>query len=213
MGPSANYNEAVRFLHYVQDITRNGSKVFIAIDVEWDETDSSNILEIGLATLDLREGHYNPAAFPPSTWRIHPRHIIISENHHINNYRYITSNKFGFKFGGSYHARLETAMSSIEGQLSAYEAWEMVFIGHGIHQDLKVLEEATGARIEGNSPVVDTMKLERAYSRRVNGKSRSLGDICEDLDIRYYAPEKMHNAGNDAFFTMAIFIEMCCLPD
>jgi DNA polymerase III alpha subunit (gram-positive type) len=104
-------------------------------------------------------------------------------------------------------------MSSIERQLSAYEPSEMMFIGHGIHQDLNVLLEATGKRIDGDSAVIDTMRLERAYSRRVNGKSRNLGDICEDLDIPYYASHKMHNAGNDAFFAMAIFAEMCCLPD
>jgi hypothetical protein len=102
-------------------------------------------------------------------------------------------------------------METILVQLSRYEPDELVFVGHGIDTDLKILEEATGHRIQTGGLVLDTMRIERAYSRRVNGKFKNLGAICDELDIPYYAERKLHNAGNDAFFVMAIFSEMCCV--
>jgi hypothetical protein len=206
------YQEHVELLHFGRQLANSRSKVFVAVDIEWDETDRETILEIGLAILDTRQGRLHPNRFPPSTWSIRPRHIIISENIDIHNHRFVRSRKFGFKFGKSYVARMDKAMESILVQLSRYEPDELVFVGHGINTDLRILE-ATGHRIQTGALVLDTMRIERAYSRRVNGKFRNLGAICDELDIPYYAERKLHNAGNDAFFNMAIFAEMCCVED
>ena len=65
----------------------------------------------------------------------------------------------------------------------------------------------------GHCMTQDLQRLEGAFSGRVNGQRRSLGDICEDLEIKYFAARKLHNAGNDAFFTMAVFAHMCCVAE
>src|SRR5437667_3458574 len=104
---SAKYRQDVANLADPQSLTASRSRVFIAFDVKWDEDDPDTVLEIGMAILDLRHGFLRPNRFPPSTWSIRPHHIIISDNMHIHNTRYSRSNKFGFKFGKSYIARLE----------------------------------------------------------------------------------------------------------
>ena len=69
-----------------------------------------------------------------------------------------------------------------------------------------------GVNIPTGAGMVDTACLERAYSGRVNGRKVSLQGLCEGLEVKYYRRDKLRNAGNDAFFTMAAFIEMCCVP-
>ena len=88
---------------------------------------------------------------------------------------------------------------------------DVVLVGHCMTQDLQRLE-GMGVVLR-EAMVIDTGNLERAFSGRVNGQRRSLGDICEDLDIKYFAAKKLHNAGNDAFFTMAVFAHMCCVAE
>lgn len=198
-------------LAMAQALCSSRSKVFIAIDIEWDETNPHNILEIGFAVLDLRQGRLHPNRFPPSTWSIRPRHLIISENRDIHNSKYVRSNKFGFKFGKSYNCKERKAAQVIQNLLDRYEEEEVVVVGHCLTQDLQRLEEM-GIEL-GERMVLDTGSLERVFFGRINGQRRSLGDICADLDIKYYAPRKLHNAGNDAFFTMAVFAEMCCVSD
>jgi DNA polymerase III epsilon subunit-like protein len=208
--PSQKYREDMAKLARARSLAASRSKVFIAIDVEWDETNPSAILEIGIAVLDLRKGRLHPDRFPPNTWSIRPRHFIISENREVHNGKYARSNKFGFKFGKSYHCKEQKAVQVLQDLFDWYMG-EVVLVGHCMTQDLQRLQVMGVALRE--EMVIDTGSLERAFSGRVNEQRRSLGDICEDLDIKYFAARKLHNAGNDAFFTMAVFAHMCCVAE
>lgn len=203
------YREDVRDLALAQSLTSSRSKVFIAIDVKWDETDPDSLLEIGMAILDLREGHLRPNRFPPSTWSIRPRHIIINDNIHVHN-KHARSNKFGFKFGKPYFARLPRAIESVQSTMDVYHSDQIVFVGQFLSRDIDRLE-AAGIDFPEDMTWFDVANLDRAYEERVNGRRRGLADICEDLDIPYYRADKIGNAGNDAFFAMAVFAEMCCI--
>jgi hypothetical protein len=203
------YRRDIENLSLAQDLTSLRSKVLIAIDVKWDEEDPYTILEIGLAVLDLREGKLKPNRFPPSTWSVRPHHIIIRENVGIHN-SHAPSNKFGFKFGKSYFTRLERAVEYVQETLDRYYVDDVVLLGHYFSFDRTKLDDA-GVDIDRDIMTFDTADLERAWSRRVNGRRKSLRRICEGLDIPYYRKDKLGNAGNDAFFSMAIFSKMCCI--
>lgn len=206
---SARYRQDVANLAVAQSLTASRSRVFIAFDVKWDEDDPDNILEIGVAVLDVRHGFLRPNRYPPSTWAIRARHIIIKDNIHIHNTRHSGSNKYGFKFGKPYFAGLEKAVESVNNILNRYPTDQIVIVGQFISQDKDKLEDI-GVEIDEDILVFDLSNLDRAYDERVNGRRRSLREICEDLDIPYYRPDKLGNAGNDAFFAMACFSEMCC---
>ena len=96
--PTKAYQASVELLNLARQLTASGSKVFVTLDLEWDEKNISNILEIGMATLDLRKGRQPPTEFPPSIQSIRGRHHIISENLEIENH-FVRSIKFGFEFG------------------------------------------------------------------------------------------------------------------
>jgi hypothetical protein len=209
---SQNYRADASRLTYAKIQAASRSKVFIAIDLEWDESNPSRILEVGLAILDLRPRKLHPKRTPPSTWDIRPRHIIISENRDVHNSKYVRSNKFGFKFGKSYFARDAKARETVQAVLDRYEPDEVVLVGHLMGNDLRRLEE-WGVVLDEEIDVLDTAGLERVYMSRVNGRKVSLESMCEELDVPYYRSDKLHNAGNDAFFTMAAFLEMCVDSD
>lgn len=130
----------------------------------------------------------------------------------MHNGKYVRSNKFGYKFGKSYFARLATAIESVRRQLENYDAGEMVIVGHHMGSALHRLRDI-GLDIDKNVPLFDTAGLERAWSGRVNGRRQKLMELCEKMDIPYYRRDKMNNAGNDAFFIMAVFNKMCCSLD
>jgi len=207
---SRAYRSDVARLGLARHLTSSRSKVFMAIDVEWDETDPSNILEIGIAVLDLRQGRLHPNRFPPSTWSIRPRHLIITDHREIHNSKYVQSNKFGFKFGRSYNTREARAVQVMQSMLDRYANDEIVLVGHLCRNDLSRLDEL-GIQLPEGIQVFDTADLERAFMGRVNGQKVSLQRMCEELEVAYYGQDKLHNAGNDAFFTMASFAEMCCV--
>jgi len=204
------YRNDTQSLAAAKSLCSSRTKVLIAIDLEWDETDSSNLLEIGTAVLDLRPGRLHPNRFPPSTWSIRAQHIVIRENAHIHNTKYHKGNKKGFKFGRSWYLKEERALERLRELLqSKYNDGEVVLVGHFMQNDLKLLGELE-IEIPESVRIFDTGSLERAWSGRVNGNRKSLEDLCEQFEVPYYQRHKLHNAGNDAFFTMAIFSEMCC---
>jgi hypothetical protein len=207
---TAAYRRDIENLEIARAIASTRATVFIAIDVKWDETDPDTILEIGVAVLDVREGHLRPNRYPPSTWSIRPRHIIITENVYVHNSQHVRSNKFGFKFGKSYFARLEKAVKSLQSILDSYP--QVAVVGQFCSRDKTILEDI-GLYFNPTIQIFDTANLDRAYTRQWNGARRSLRTICEDLEIPYYRPDKLDNAGNDAFFAMAIFAEMCCVSE
>jgi hypothetical protein len=207
--PSHTYSRDLAALSRARTLTSQRSHVFIAFDLKWLEDEPNTILEIGMATLDLRPGFLRPARYPPSTWAIRPRHIIISENLHVFNTRHAKSNKFGFKFGKPYYARLAKAIAVINETLSRYPTEQIVLVGQFIVRDLKKLREL-GVEIPVSWPVFDVANLDRAAAAAVNGRRRGLGDICEELDIKYFREDKLGNAGNDAWFAMAAFVAICC---
>jgi DNA polymerase III epsilon subunit-like protein len=105
---------------------------------------------------------------------------------------------------------MERAVEYVQETLDRYDAEDTVLVGHYFSLDQARLEEA-GVEIDEDIVTFDTANLERAWSRRVNGRRTSLKSICEKMEVPYYRENKLGNAGNDAFFSMAIFAEMCCL--
>ena len=104
---------------------------------------------------------------------------------------------------------MEKAVESVNDLLSRYPADQIVIVGHFVSQDQEKLEDI-GVEIDDDTLVLDISNLKRAYDERVNGRRKSLREICEDLEVPYYRRDKLGNAGNDAFFAMACFSEMCC---
>src|SRR5437868_13919745 len=174
---SRAYRSDVSRLDLARHLTSSRFKVFMAIDLKWDETDPSNILEIGIAVLDLREGKLHPNRFPPSTWSIRARHLIITEHIEIHNSKYVRSNKFRFTFGRSYNKRQARAVQVVQSMLDRYANDEIVLVGHLCRNDLTRLDEL-GIQLPEGIQLFDTADLERAFMGRVNGHKVSSKIMC-----------------------------------
>jgi len=208
--PSKTFRRDLVALERARILTSARTHVFIAFDLKWLEGNPDTILEIGVATLDLRPGFLRPACYPPSTWAIRPHHYIISENRRLVNTRHAKSNRRGFKFGNSYIARQAKVIASINKMLSCYPSEQIALVGQFLSRDLRKLREL-GVEIPVEWPAFDVANLDRAVCRAVNGRRRGLGVICDGLEVSYFRPDKLGNAGNDAWFAMAAFAAMCCL--
>ena len=92
----------------------------------------------------------------------------------------------------------------------------IVLVGHDVASDVRFLQRvgydvSNLSTLHSSNPVIDTQKLFRAFqkiknpSRIATGQSVSLATVMEELDI---APFGLHNAGNDAAYTLQVMVGM-----
>ncbi|XP_058970005.1 uncharacterized protein [Pocillopora verrucosa] len=164
----------------------------MAIDIETYENDHSKILEIGSFTTSLASPEGNEQA----------HHVIITENLHMVNKDYVSDNRDKFRFGTSQHMSLAEAA----GKFSQYISDADILVTHSGGGDEFYLAK-NGMSLEGK-PMFDTQLLGLALltdekNLSVFGLKRLMGDlgISYDEDI-------LHNAGNDSYYTMKVFLAL-----
>jgi hypothetical protein len=199
--------------------------VFISVDVESYERAHHRITEIGVATLDTRDLTGVPPGPDGVGWRdmIKARHFRIKENMHLVNSDFVSGHPDGFMFGGSTIVALEKASKHVAacfippfgvhatntpeevivnmlGEPDSTEKRKIILLGHDIMGDIKYLQQLGCDHLTAEiiTESLDTAKLHQAWRREQN--TTSLGRIMCDLDV---AAWKLHNAGNDAVYTVS----------
>lgn len=173
-------------------LSSNPNARAMAFDIETYENDHSKILEIGFVITSLASPEGNEETY----------HFIIKENLHMVNRDYVPDNREKFSFGDSEHMSLAEATK----KFSQY-IWNVdVLVTHSGGHDKEYLE-SNGMSLEGK-PMFDTQLLGLALLTDENflnvfGLKRLMGDlkISYDEDI-------LHNAGNDAHYTMQVFLAL-----
>lgn len=200
--------------------------IFVAVDVEAYERNHNIITEVGIATLDTRD-IVNMAPFKNGEmWRprIRARHFRIKEYAHLKNGDFIEGCPDRFDFGESEFVSLGEAPAAIascfrhpysctfnlNGHDEIYknpkEKRNIVLLGHDTEQDIIYLRKL-GYDVNNLSNLLgkqDTSVMWRAFSRESNPKK--LGLILYSLEIEGW---NLHNAGNDAVFTMQAMLGLC----
>ena len=77
----------------------------------------------------------------------------------------------------------------------------MVLVGHDMENDLRCLESIGVNLTSGVIAHLDTQIAHQAWKK--SDSSRSLTAVLNDLD---YQPRHLHNAGNDAVWTLRALI-------
>ncbi|KAI9679828.1 MAG: hypothetical protein M1817_004842 [Caeruleum heppii] len=222
-------------VHLPAPFAPDSSVVFVAIDVEAAERNHSQITEIGITTLDTRDLVGQPPGEGCKTWmtKIRPRHFRIKEYGHIVNTEFIRGCPEYFEFGQSEWISLQDApavvASCFKHPFSAAvdvptpetnidtptttappdesaEKRTIILLGHDITADLTYL------RTVGYDPftlpnlleVLDTSTLYRSLKQEPN--IASLGTVLYELGIMGW---HLHNAGNDAVYTMQSMLAIC----
>ncbi|KAK6542227.1 hypothetical protein TWF694_007981 [Orbilia ellipsospora] len=179
-----------------------GDYAFFSIDIESWEKNHDIITEIGL-TRYLPEPSNEAIA---RDTEISSEHIIIKEHRFYKNGDYVADASGNFEFGNTRYVPLANLKADIASFMSTPSTKErqFVLVGHDVNVDIEYLRKL-GCNLEANNfaMVFDTVEMWKAMAGSSNGIS--LGRLCAQLDI---AAWNLHNAGNDARYTMGAFIEM-----
>ncbi|KAH8716877.1 hypothetical protein GQ44DRAFT_624633 [Phaeosphaeriaceae sp. PMI808] len=207
------------------------SVVFVCVDVESYERAHHKITEVGIATLDTRDLLGVAPGQDGEHWRkkIKARHFRIREHRHLVNSQFVAGHPDGFEFGESTFVTLRdaparvaacfrppfgvhasnTAIKEINNMLNQTNFSEnrtIVFLGHDTLGDIRYLQQLgyDPMKVENIIEAMDTAKMYQAWRREQN--QASLGKIMFDFDIVAW---KLHNAGNDAMYTVQAMLAIC----
>jgi DNA polymerase III alpha subunit (gram-positive type) len=84
---------------------------------------------------------------------------------------------------------------------------DVILVGHDVAMEEKYLKQMKVNIEEVIKPkgIFDTSEMDAVRTGKISQRS-SLGGMLDDLNIENYC---LHNAGNDAHYTMCAFLEMC----
>ncbi|PKX92214.1 3'-5' exonuclease [Aspergillus novofumigatus IBT 16806] len=208
--------------------------ILVSIDVECNERCHEQVTEVGISTLDTVDLVGIPPGENAENWtsRIRSRHLRVREYGHIVNRQYVTGCPGSFEFGESewvskgkladvvqacfqppYSFGIEDTdgvqLDSDSGPEYKRKKRNLILVGHNTSMDVKylatlgipVFEDVTTAFLER----IDTAELYRVIRSELN--QRSLASILGELGIIGW---NLHNAGNDARYTLEALVRMIC---
>ena len=153
------------------------------------EHDHRKILEVGLVVLNLH------------SWTEEAHHVIITEYEFFFNGKYVCNNKDKFNFGTSKKMSLAAAIDFIVKHLNEPAS---CLLGHNIKSDINFLRQFSSQKL--TLPVFDTQAIFNYHS--LSQEPASLARVLDHLSIPY---SNLHNAGNDAYYTLKAFMRMAQL--
>ncbi|KAK3333439.1 hypothetical protein B0T19DRAFT_126065 [Cercophora scortea] len=193
-------------------IEPEGSVLFVAIDIEAYEFNQDIITEIGIAVLDTSQlakvapGDGGKGWFPV----VAARHIRVEENSWAKNSVHVPGCAHRFDFGESEFipmAKIPSVLERIiEGAAHANDAGKkrpVVLVFHDQGQDIKYLNTLGYdiMKAENVLEIVDTREMHQYIVRADNPTS-----LCSILVLLGIPYRYLHNAGNDAVYTMQAMI-------
>lgn len=200
-------------------ISRRNSILF-ALDIEGFESNQNIITEIGISIFDPRE---NLPEFGLMTPILHNYHLIVSEYLTLRNKNFLSDLKDCYLLGESLILTYEQCTTFIQSLINFYmlpkteedKTWGRCFVGHGISNDLTWLRSMNvelptkmkdisfryqPSRTLETAYIIDTSKFHQILYGDMYG---SLGKLLKLYNIPH---SYMHNAGNDAYYTLQLLL-------
>ena len=200
----------------------DSSVVFICVDVESFERNHNLITEIGIATLDTRDLSGLAPGDGAKDWmsKIRVRHFRVREYGHLRNKVFVEGCADKFEFGNSEWVSIRDAprvvascfrhpFSGPDMSTAADEQLEkrnIVLLGHDTDKDISYLSSMGYDPLSNPSllEILDTASMYRSLKREA--ESRALGTVLYELDLVGW---NLHNAGNDAAYTLQAMLAIC----
>ncbi|KAI9050016.1 hypothetical protein LZ554_006161 [Drepanopeziza brunnea f. sp. 'monogermtubi'] len=197
---------------------REGSVVFVCVDVEAYERNARQVTEIGVATLDTSDLASLPPGEGGAEWmkKIRARHFRISEHAHLNNSEFVHGCADKFEFGTSEFVSLKDApqliASCFKHPFSGPEVTDVdedhpkrsiILVGHDVGADINFMQSIgyDVTNLPNLLEQADTAVMWRYLKRELN--PRNLASILAELGIIGW---NLHNAGNDAAYTLQAMV-------
>jgi DNA polymerase III epsilon subunit-like protein len=203
-------------------------KIFVCIDCEAFELAQEKVTEIGICVLDtadITEENLDLTKADAIDWSkiLKSAHFVINEYKDLINSKFVQGHPTKFSFGTSEALPLPQAAemlerlfqdpTQVENLLGTWiapegEPREVILVGHDLRADIDFLKHVK-FDIRSAKNVIAT-----ADTHRINGKSSQTSvkrllktlqfDSVEDLEQQQW----LHNAGNDAVWTMKALVAM-----
>ncbi|KAI4715614.1 hypothetical protein E4T48_08206 [Aureobasidium sp. EXF-10727] len=188
--------------------------VFVCVDLEAFEFAQEKITEVGVSVLDSRHVIGTDPGPDGMEWlsKINTRHIIIQEHKRLVNKRFLHGCPDKFNFGQSEFVSLKHVHKTLTQMFdnpspasiraSDQGSRNLILVGHGLSNDTAYLNKLGFApHAKGNIiQDVDTQKFVGTKKQTVG-----LSKLLTGLGVE---PENLHNAGNDAAYTMQALLLM-----
>lgn len=201
--------------------------VIISIDIEAYERAQGIITEVGVSTLDTRDLQGTAPGKNGENWQqfVRARHFRVLEHKGYENKDFVAGCADEFQFGTSewvsiktlpsvltqcFHEPFSKPSDGLNNQASIPEdpnnKRNIVLLGHDIEQDIQYCHKI-GFSVIGRGNLIatmDTKAMYQAYTR--DTAPRGLGGVMNDFDITAWY---LHNAGNDAVYTVWAMLATC----
>lgn len=135
------------------------------------------------------------------TKRTEAYHIIINDHVNLFNGKYVSNNKENFNFGTSHRMSMADAIKFAVHHLTQPNT---CLLGHNIKADIDFLRKSSSHKI--SVPVFDTQAIYKYHT--LSQQPAALSKVLDDLKITY---SNLHNAGNDAAYTLLAFKKLAKL--
>lgn len=185
--------------HVMRDV-KNREMTLISIDFEAYEHDNSKITEIGISLYDPWSQKGSIIPFIMLT------HIVILENQHLRNGSYVPDHTDNFNGGRTLVMTLEEAANSILEVFSKYSFADQpigngfCLIGHAMKHDLNYLLQMGVSY--GNCTSIDTAAvLNLTHGQQLPSLKDALRLVLQPFAF-------LHNAGNDAYYTLLLCLAL-----
>jgi hypothetical protein len=193
--------------------------IIIAIDVEAYEKAPHIITEVGVSTLDTRDLKGTAPGVNGQNWQqfVRARHFRVNEHKSYVNGEFVAGCPDKFEFGTSEMVGLQDMPSKLTRcfhepfskpgssdddtpiREDPQNKRNIVLLGHDVEQDVQYCHRL-GFSVLGRGnmlSIMDTRAMYQAFTR--DHSPRGLGSIMTDFDFSAW---HLHNAGNDAVYTM-----------
>ena len=198
-------NKAHAELDTLQTLARRrgvGSQpaVYVAIDVEAYEG-GNDVLEVGLACIATSD------VWPRRL--IKSSHWIVEDNLHLHNGRYVPDHRDRFNFGLSQKIPAANICSVLDESFDEMASNSTNFlIGHTIQSDIKWLSQVGINILSKIESICDVAGAFQAINNR--HQPMSLANMLEFYSL---SAHHLHNAGNDASYTLELALQMMADED
>lgn len=188
--------QSLQLLRKYMETVYHKERPLVAIDVEAWEKSLKKVTEIGISVYDPRNQHKSPF---PLTKTVH---LVVKENINLNNGKYVPDNKRRFMGGSSKVLNFAECTKFVQAVVEQYINVDGgVLVGHQIDGDIKWLK-SIGVKLPDDVECVDTLKL-YSFSRSSGGTLRG---ILRKVGIPH---AYLHNAANDAYYTLLAALAYC----
>jgi hypothetical protein len=198
--------------------------IIISIDVEAYERAPGIITEVGVSTLDTRDLKGTAPGKAGENWQqfVRARHFRVLEYKSYVNKDFVAGCPDNFDFGTSEWVSVKSLPSVLTqcfhepfskpsgNHVPAPEdpnnMRNIVLLGHDVEQDIQYCHKI-GFSVLGRGNLIATMDTQAMYQAYTRDTSpRGLGGVMNDFDITAW---HLHNAGNDAAYTIYAMLATC----